>query len=243
MTTRTRFLALNVLLFLASMSMAERPASPKHLDWALKLLKDLPAQRTSYRHKNSLVKWKGVDGAKENESYTDCSGFLNALFEQSYGLSEKALKKWLGTARPLAKTYYQAIVKQNQFTRIKLLQDASPGDVIAIRYDRGKNPGKNTGHVLLVVGKPKKIKGIPPQVEDSVQWEVEVLDQSSSGHGKTDTRHRPSGRFRSGLGKGIFRIYTTEEGEILGYTWSTSPRSHYYDHADRPLVIGRLKLK
>src|SRR5262245_27086976 len=78
-------------------------ARKTHLDWAVRLLRGVRENTTSYRHKNGSVKWKGVDGATRSESHTDCSGLLNFVFKRAYGLSDDALAAWLGTRRPVPK--------------------------------------------------------------------------------------------------------------------------------------------
>jgi hypothetical protein len=228
------------VLFIVPHGAADELPAPEHLTWAVKLLKDTKPEATSYRHRNTSVRWKGIDGARSSESHTDCSGLLNDLFKRSYGLTDAGLQKWLGSKRPLAKHYYQAVVTENQFRRIKRLADVVPGDVIVVKYDPKTAPGRNTGHTLLAAGKPRRRKPTRPQVDGTEQWEVAVMDQSRSGHGKTDTRRKPGGGYSSGLGQGVFRIYTTRDGAVAGYTWSTFAKSRFYDQKDRLLVVGRL---
>jgi hypothetical protein len=215
-----------------------------HLSWAEELVKGLRLESTSYRHKPTTVHWKGVDGAKIYESHTDCSGFLNELFKRAYGLTDEALAKWLLSKRPLARSYHDAITKQNQFQRVMLLKDAQPGDVIAVKYKPGDpdNTDNNTGHVLLIAKAPQPRQATEPLVRGTSQWEVTVIDQSRTGHGKTDTRHKPGGKFAPGLGQGVLRIYTHQSGTVAGYSWSTFSESAYHDQKDRHLVIGRPQL-
>src|SRR6516225_3276681 len=46
---------------------------PKHLDLAIRFVRQVAPENTSYRHKDTSVKWKGVRGAPAYESHTDCS--------------------------------------------------------------------------------------------------------------------------------------------------------------------------
>jgi hypothetical protein len=219
-----------------------RPAACPHLDWAMRLVEEVRREDTSYRHRNSAVHWRGVGGAEMSDSHTDCSGLVNALLRRSYGLTGRSFQQWLGTRRPQAITYHDAIVAGDRFTRIRRLADVRPGDIIAIRYDLDDpdNVARNTGHILLVVEKPRMRAASAPRVAGTTQWEVVVIDQSSSGHGASDTRRKPGGGFASGLGKGVLRVYTDRAGNVAGYTWSTSRRSRYYDQDERHLVLGRL---
>ncbi|MDQ1330914.1 MAG: hypothetical protein QG578_1179 [Thermodesulfobacteriota bacterium] len=207
-----------------------------HLDRAVTLVKELQPENTSYKHKNGYVKWKEEDGADDNESHTDCSGFLTALFEKAYSLTPDHFERWLGKRRPLAKNYHEAIVNRNGFTRIESIAEIEPGDIIAVRYPPGT---RNTGHVLIVAETPRERKASRPEIKGTGQWEITVIDSSESGHGKTDTRYMKGGIFCAGAGRGILRVYTDLKGRFAGYTWSTFGNSEYYDQTVRPLVIGR----
>jgi hypothetical protein len=173
-----------------------------------------------------------------------------------------------GRGRPLAEDFHYAIVNQKDFIQIQQITQVQPGDVIAIKYipDNNSKTKDNTGHVMLVVEPPKQKKSTKPLVKKSLQWEVMVIDQSCSGHGLNDSRRKsnisdddsqadgdgqtdneqnnpcePNERFHDGLGKGIMRIYTNKEnGDILGYTWSTFEKSPYYCREEKDVVVGRL---
>ena len=210
---------------------------PKHLAAARLLLKEVHPEDSSYQHKDSSVRWKDDDGASKAECHTDCSGFLDALLKHSYGYTQADLKKWFGDKRPKAHDYYDTIAKENGFAKIANLKNVRPGDIIAIKYPPG---GENTGHILLVNSAPEARKATKPLVEKTEQWEVSVIDCSRSGHGKTDTRHKDDGKFRDGLGQGVFRLYTDHTGDVVGYSWSVLGASEYVDQASHALAIGRV---
>src|SRR5262245_41830608 len=79
----------------------------KHLADARLLVEQLRSGDTSYRHAPRVVRWKGEDGAKKYEAHTDCSGFINALLEHSYGYTEANLAQWFGSKRPTAARYFE----------------------------------------------------------------------------------------------------------------------------------------
>jgi hypothetical protein len=143
----------------------------------------------------------------------------------------------------LAKTYYEAIRKEKHFKRIETVSAVKPGDIIAIRYRPGdaENRDHNTGHIMLVVTSPERRNPSPPRVEETQQWEIRIIDQSRSGHGPADTRHRPGRKELSGLGEGVLRIYARIDGTIAGYSWSTLKNSEYHDRAERDILIGRFQ--
>src|SRR5690348_2642056 len=100
---------ITALLIISLALLAQTPAKisrESHLDWAKILVKELHPENTSYQHKSGYVKWKGQNGADDYESHTDCSGFINALLEQAYGLTRDDFEQWLGKRRPLAITYH-----------------------------------------------------------------------------------------------------------------------------------------
>lgn len=214
------------------------PQTP--LGWAQLLIEHLDLDSTAYRHKPTVVTWAGVNGATEYASFADCSGFLNALLSQAYGLTREDFEAWLQTRRSLAKHYFDAIRGGNKFNRIRRIGELHPDDIIAIRYPNGV-PGDNTGHVLLVVEPPTPRTAGRPVVPATTQWLVHVADSSRSGHGTQDTRRLSTGGFHAGAGAGFLRLYADADDKVVGYTWSGSSRSVFYDRTTRPLVVGRLR--
>ena len=219
---------------------AQTKADKTPLYWARILVNGIQPENTSYQHKQGFIKWKGEDGAPDYESRTDCSGLLNHLLERSYGLTATDFEKLLGKKRPLAVEYFEAISQEQKFRRITNIKDVRPEDIIAVRYPPGTND--NTGHIMLIAEAPVRHKASKPEVDGTDQWEVGIIDSSESGHGKTDTRHKPDATYYQGVGQGILRLYTSSNGEITGYSWSTLSVSEYYDQTTRQLVIGRLRL-
>jgi hypothetical protein len=238
--TLASFACLLLLLVFSGFVAAQTKAEKTPLYWAQMLVSGLRPENTSYQHKQGFIKWKGENGVTEYESRTDCSGFLNFLLERSYALTPDDFEKWLGKRRPLAVEYFEAISQQQNFRRIQNIKDVRPDDIIAVRYPPGTN--ENTGHIMLVAEAPVHRKSTKPEVDGTDQWEVSIIDSSESGHGKTDTRHKPDATFWQGVGQGVLRLYTKPSGEIVGYTWSTlSGLEHFYS-TYRQLFIGRLRL-
>ena len=268
------------VLIPSSLARAQTSTKSKHLEEALLLLEGLRLEghreNNNYQHKPIEVTWKGVNEASDYKSKADCSGFMSELLRHSYSgyFTQERFEQWMKKrrSRPLAEDFYNAIITQKDFTQIKKMTEVKPGDIIAIKYipDNDPETKDNTGHVMLVVERPKKRGSTKPLVKKTLQWEVMVIDQSCSGHGKHDSRRKPGSsdddsqpdddrqaddareqdnpckpnkRFNDGLGKGTMRVYTNEENDdILGYTWSTFKNSEYYCPDEKHLVIGRLEL-
>jgi cell wall-associated NlpC family hydrolase len=210
-------------------------AKPRHLADAVALLKKLDLKDTSYEHGGGKVSFAGTV-----QSHTDCSGFIDALLQHSYGYDEAQFKAWFGSKRPTAARYHDQILRQNGFNFIPSIPDTRPGDLLAVKYFNRKD---NTGHVMLVSGQPKKMEARKPLIDGTEQWEVKVIDSSMSGHGTTDTRHAKGkdGKDHEGLGEGVLRIYTDKQGKIAGFSWSTLTASKFLEPKEEELVVGRLK--
>jgi hypothetical protein len=240
LSNRIQKLACSVafMMLVASVGTAQKTRQTP-LEMAELLVREVQPQNTSYQHKEGFIKWKGENGADTYESRVDCSGLINILLERSYGLTSNDFEKWMGKRRPYAEDYFDAILQQSNFRLITKIGSVQPGDIIAIRYPPGTN--ENTGHIMIIAGTPTSRKSTKPEVEGTEQWEVSVIDSSESGHGKTDTRHKPDGTSGQGVGQGVLRLYTTHDGEVVGYSWSVLTVSDYYDKTTRQLVIGHLK--
>jgi len=215
----------------------EEPGSP--LDWAQKLLGTTAASDTGYRHKDEVVEWRGFGGATKSQSQTDCSGLINHVLTRAYGLTAAEFKQWLGASRPLAKDYYSAITAQRGFILTNDVSQMRPGDLIAVRYVNSA-PGDDTGHVMLVDSTPVPRAASKPIEPGMTQWDVEVIDSATSGHGPLDSRSEGSDKSRQGLGKGTLRLYVDASGAIAGYSWSDLAASQFYAASQRPIAIGRL---
>ena len=162
--TRRRLAPVIVALFVGLVTSGSAPAlgakkNLTHLADARLLVEHLRPHDNSYRHSPSVVRWKGDDGAKKYEAHTDCSGFIDALLQHSYGYSDDDFAKWFGSKRPTAARYFEQIKKQHGFQRIRLIQDVRSGDFLAVKYPPGSG---NTGHIMLVNGRPRPMKATKP---------------------------------------------------------------------------------
>lgn len=222
------------VLALAAWAANSPVVPPKHLADAKALVSHLSLENTSYGHGPVQVEWEPVC-----ISHTDCSGFVDALLMHSYGYSRENFKRWFGSSRPTAHRYHDAIAQGTGFVSVSHVRNIRPGDLLAVKYPAGKS---NTGHVMLAAGLPRQIAAREPVVSGTEQWELEVIDSSKSGHGRTDTRHTrgKDGKDHEGLGMGILRLYANHDSTIAGFSWSTLRHSRFVGPSDEHLVIGRL---
>jgi hypothetical protein len=226
-----------LLLLVLSASLARTEVPPPLLSAVEELIKQVAPENTTYKHKEPEVLWS-ADPKNPAYCHTDCSGLLIALLGHTYPqrYDEAAFKRWLDSRRPTARRFYDAIDAQRGFKKIEKITDARPGDVIALKYQPG---GDNTGHIMMISEPARRADSTVPVVEGTEQWLVPIIDETASGHGPTDTRRTPEGKFRGGLGKGIFRVYTKPDGTLTGYAWSTFRESKYYGGEERVIAIGR----
>ena len=218
----------------ADLSLSENV--PSHLAWARLMLYAILYKDgiTTYRHTSGPVFWGLYNNQPNYISITDCSGFVNALLRQAYNLPIG----WSGVNRPYASTYYRMINEQKYFIKIINIKNAKIGDFIVFKILPGTSKSDNTGHIMIINEQPKLINAKSPIVPNTLQWLINIIDQSST-HGTNDSRYQNK---RTGLGTGDIRIYTDTQGNLLGHSWSTESNSRYIDKTERLLVIGRLKL-
>ncbi len=222
------------LWLLATLCVQAQEAVPKHLLAARSLVEQLDLNNTNYEHGQGNIVWTVTP-----ESHTDCSGLIDHLLMHCYGYDRETFKRWLDSRRPTAARYHDAIIEQKGFTQLQSVKDLRPGDLIAIKYLTRTD---NTGHIMLVAETPERITAKKPLIENTEQWTVTVIDSSQSGHGPTDTRHKKGadGKDHDGLGQGVFRLYTTKQGKVAGFAWSTLGVSEFKAPEDEHLVLGRL---
>lgn len=210
---------------------------PKHLSDVIALHENVHPDDASYIHGHGIVAWAGHNGAEKYICHADCSGLLSAVLRHSYGYTHHELKAWIGgEIRPKARNYFAAIVAERGFARITKVRDLLPGDVLATNYPSGES---SKGHVMIVVNRAEERESTIPLVDNTRQWSLEIIDSTTSAHGESDTRQL-EGKFRNGIGKGFFRLYTDLSENIIGYSWSLDYGAVYYDETTRPIVAGRL---
>lgn len=221
------------LALLPTLARGQSPAAKRHVADAERLVQQLDLANTNYEHGVGSITWTGTVA-----SHTDCSGFIDQLLKHDDGYTADQFERWFGRRRPTAATYHDAIESAHGFIQVRAVRDLQLGDVIAIKYLTRRD---NTGHIMLVVGEPKRVAPREPLVEGTTQWDIEIIDSSESGHGPTDTRHKrgDAGKDHDGLGRGTFRVYTLRNGDVAGFTWSTLTTSKFVTPEAEHLVMGR----
>ena len=225
-----------IIMLLTSPAWADAPPLPAHLQLARQLLAEVSPEHNSYQH-HGWVRWQGDAGLLGRAEYsavqTDCSGLLDAIFQRTDSLVLDGVRRTYWKEYPKAENYYAAIASGQGFVRREHMQDVEAGDVFAARYLHAKD----TGHVMIVNSKPQVLNPPqPPLQPGTTQWLVEVID-SAGAHWKGDTRYREDGSKQTGIGRGLVRIYTREDGSLAGWAWSAGPASKFRD--DDQLAIGQ----
>ena len=212
----------------------------RHLQQAQHLVVDLKgAEENVYGGGKRHINWEPGHYAAR----TVCSSFMTLLLQHTYGWRNEDFKLWLASTNPEADAYHDAIVEGRGFQRLGQITALRPGDVVAVKYADhhvSSNGVEDTGHVMLVSDAPQSIADAKPIISGTHQYTVGVIDSSASGHGPTDTRYHSGRGLTGGIGQGVIRLYADNAGNIMGYTWSDTPKSPYYTGPARDIVAGRL---
>jgi hypothetical protein len=228
---------LSLALLLTSLRSAAQTSEPDHLIWAEDVASNVAPDQNVYESGVRILEWAGVDGATDYVNRTDCASFLTAVMKQSYGLTGDDIDAWIGWANPNSAMYHDAVVAEMGFEVVPTVLDIEAGDIIAIKYLAGTGA---SGHLMIAAGPAILRAPTAPLYAGTLQFEITVIDSSSSIHGNADTRKQANGTTITGVGMGVFRIYTDLEGTTLGHTWSTQASSTYRSQATRPMAFGRV---
>jgi hypothetical protein len=192
------------------------------------------ASVVGYVHRNALASRQVLSQSDGSlEAKTDCSGFMSYIVHSIAPRHYRAVRSMEPQkSYPQAKIWAQFFdtLDSNQprdgWLAISNWRDLRPGDIIA--WEEGKiSAGGNTGHVMMVQGKPGEIK----QQQDIRYFEVLVIDSSSVYHFPPE--HLPpkaSQTHRNGLGEGNVRILLSEQNVPVGY-WAGT----YWGEGEKPI--------
>jgi cell wall-associated NlpC family hydrolase len=192
------------------------------------------ASVVGYIHRNALASRQVLSQSDGSlEAKTDCSGFMSYIVHSIAPRHYRAVRSMEPQkSYPQAKIWAQFFdtLDSNQprdgWLAISNWRDLRPGDIIA--WEEGKiSAGGNTGHVMMVQGKPGEIK----QQQDIRYFEVLVIDSSSVYHFPPE--HLPpkaSQTHRNGLGEGNVRILLSEQNVPVGY-WAGT----YWGEGEKPI--------
>lgn len=228
-------LASGMSLLAPSPAMGQEAMTPNHFVWAADLVTHVAPENNEYGSPG-YVTWAYVGGQLEYRNRSLCTTFVTQVIKHAYALSNDELKRWFGSTSPNVALYHSTITREIGFKRVEAVGDIKAGDILAITYPEG------SGHVALAAGTAALRSPIYPVISGTSQYELPVMDSSSSGHGMTDTRRQANGTWHQGVGKGTMRLYADSAGTIVGYSWSFQSGSTYYPRTVRDLVIGRISV-
>lgn len=213
--------ALAVLLPISA-SAAEPPATPaaaRLLDVALRVQSNV--RETRYQHQTLVRERAGLYA-------WDCSGMAAWMLRRAAPLALSSI----GRDRPVARDFHDVIARapldrpRRGWQRLARLADARPGDVFA--WVRPPDwPRRNTGHVGIVLDRPRTVPAIPGALA------VRILDATSVPHDE-DTRSWPG---EGGVGSGTILFLTDEAGAPTHYGWHGA-RSRWV--VETRIAIGRV---
>lgn len=192
----------------------------------------------------------------DGESTGTGARFVTEAIKLSFGLDPADIDALWASTSPSSGVYYDAILGENYFTWIDLLENADgdaahadnigPGDVLSIDI-----VGTYNGHSVIILDAPEVLSSPQaPIVAGTTQWLVKIADNTSSTHGcltvgsTTYGDSRGCGTaaspFTAGEGTAYMRIYTDAAGNMTAYNWRVNgSNSSYYTQSTRPYAIGR----
>ncbi len=207
-------------------STAERRQEPsvdsKLSEQALKLAQSIfdGASDVQYSHRQAPASRQVITAADGTiAARTDCSGFVSYIVHAIAPRHYQVVR-----SREPQSSYPQAKIwarffdtldndhPQDGWLGIRRWQDLRPGDFIA--WVEGNSESTNTGHVMIVAGRPSDLK----QENDIRYIEIQVIDSSTVYHFAPE--HLPPNadqKHRDGLGTGYVRIILSETGAPIGY--------------------------
>jgi cell wall-associated NlpC family hydrolase len=150
----------------------------------------------SYRHDTRV-------NERQGRYEFDCSGLIAWVLARAAPEAHRVTVQRASGPRPLAAEYARTFLsvaptqRRGPWTRVQRVEDARPGDVIAWIKPRIVR-SNNTGHVLFVVGAPRRSE----RYTDA--WLVPVADSSRYRH-QDDSRE---GTTRTGFGRGTILLAT-----------------------------------
>ncbi len=233
------------------------PYPPPHLVTARALLGAITPETNRYTASPSRITWADEAGdAWPALNHSVCSSFGALVLRKCYGIDRAAAIALFGEEMPEADDFFAAMRDSGRFELAPTVNAIRAGDFLVINYL--SNKAIPTGHVMLVDGPARRVAEhdsgrLPwPRPADAVptvdwesatlvEWHVAVIDSSRSPHGEGDSRRgaNADGTDDDGLGRGDLRILADPAGKMVGYTWSTSPRSRLRSAGERPILAGR----
>ena len=239
-------LFLSMLVAVATSSAwAQDAPVPKHLQLARELVATVTPENNLYNSYPSRVpiRWKGDLFTSENSVSTHCVGLVDAVLDRAESPTPKAVKRhtsWQHAVR--VNNYFEASKKGFGLTHIESLNDVRPGDLFMFSCKdvcRTVAGELAQGHITFINAAPRKvIKDLQPIIAGTTQWFLEIIDSSDMPHGPKDTRVMPKGqKHATGIGIGIYRIYTDESGVPVGYAGERAKK--FFPIEQRQIELSR----
>ena len=230
---------------------------PKHIQLGRDLVQNIKPENNEYSNSRRHVRFPGDLFSSGYTVYTDCTGFVEAMLDRAYGFSPSFSTKTLKDRFSVI-DYVDGIERSESFTRVTRVDDLRVGDVVAWKFLKKVTSKRVNGHIMMVNGAPRKLE--TSRRAGLVQWEVPVIDSSSSPKSPDDTRlvsksdseeedatHEggnagKQGK-RTGAGAGRVSLYSDENGNLVAMSFGFH-NSKIFKHGESLYyVMGRLPEK
>jgi GH18 family chitinase len=183
-------------------------------------------KQTDYQHVEHIEPALGVYDC-------DCNGFVGFVLETFAPANYKLVPKEKTQPRPRAFKYFEffaSLTPQSTggWRRIDSLKRARRGDIIAWRFPTIETD-ENTGHVLIVAGRPT--------ADASGTYSVLVCDSAATPH-FDDTRGTGAGQFPTGVGRGVIHFKVDGEHRPIAFQFAPPPTAEF---EYLQIAIGRVE--
>lgn len=213
--------------------------------WPESLALNVLDENNIYANSDQALSWPS-GGIGIYSVRADCSGFVTRSLAKAFGFTAEDMVTWMGSQGPSSARYHENILAGNNFQRIQRAPDVRRGDIVAMKYIDKTSGG--TGHTMIAASDAVlRQPASAPEIDGTLQYELKIIDSTSSPHGIGDTRKGTgdNGADQDGAGFGTIRLYVDASAKITGYTWSLSSGSTYYTATSpagdrRSLVVGRM---
>ena len=166
-------------------------------------------KHTKYQHKTHIDEETAT-------FYVDCSGFVSYVLQRVAPERYAEVPKEATHDRPRAFKYYEFFASlpgepTKGWRLLENLRKCRRGDIIAWKFKQIE-PGKDTGHVLIVAGEPESL------TDGNVA--VPVYDSAATPH--FDDSRDVSGEAHPGVGSGTLVFEVNDNGSPLAVQFSPS---------------------
>lgn len=229
-----RFIAAAVIALAGSFAFAQAD-EPKYLQIAREIVENVKPEDNLYSYNPRYIRFPGDLFSSGYTVSTDCTGFVEAVFERADHPAPKFSTQTLRNRYSIV-DWVDGVNRGESFTKLERIQDLKPGDFILWKYlpkYQQAKPSIYNGHIVMVDAAPVKMELKRPRPPGLIQWAVRTIDSNPGTVSPDDTRYvqgvsappanaayealgAPKLKMVTGIGRGTYFLLTDAEGVIRG---------------------------